>query len=52
MIVFWGFGVFFEREILPLFIIEAFQTSPVEFSGGFLLHEAAELPGELGLGIR
>lgn len=45
-------GLFvFGREILPLFIIEALQISPVEFTDGFLLHEVSDLPGELDLGI-
>lgn len=44
--------IFLLREILPLFIIKPLQTSgPVDFTGGLLLREVADLPGELDLGI-
>lgn len=44
--------IFFLREILPLFVIKPLQTSgPVHFTGGLLLQEIPDLPGELELGI-
>lgn len=44
--------IFFLREIMPLFVIKPLQISgPVESTGGLLLQEVADLPGELDLGI-
>lgn len=44
--------IFFLREIMSLFIIKPLQISgPVDSTGGLLLQEIPDLPGELELGI-